>query len=161
RNNSLTPATAYQTLGDIDFGFNVLVNHGRGFLLIASDDLGPSGQMTCVAIHDNYLDRIPGDFAGDSRADGRLISLISGGTASSPGGSVRLTIERNTMVGAGPGLFLDYGGKRKDRNTGTVFRDNLIVGHGGIQAAGLGEGQAALDAYFTDDLVFRGNDIVG
>src|SRR5262249_28868573 len=98
----------------------------------------------------------------DQRADGRLISLVTGGTADSPGGSNHLTIEHNTMIGTGPGLWLDHGAKRTDgKNRGAIIRDNVVVGRGGIQATDLGEGQVALDAYFTDDLVFRGNDIVG
>lgn len=161
RNNSQTPAGAFQNLTDVDFAFNAIVNHGRGGLILASDDLAPSGQMTCVAIHDNLWDKIPGDFAGDDRADGRLLSLVSGGTATSPGGSVHLTIEHNTFIGSGPGLFLDRGSKRSDKNRGTILRDNVIVGRGGISAADLGEGQAALDTYFTDDLVFGRNAIVG
>jgi len=161
RNNGQTPAGAFQNLRDVDFAFNAIVNHGRGALILASDDIAPSGQMTCVAIHDNLWDRIPGDFAGDDRADGRLLSLISGGTATSPGGSIHLTIEHNTFIGTGAGLFLDRGSKRSDKNRGTVFRDNLIVGRGGISAANLGEGRPALDTYFSDDLVFGGNEIVG
>jgi hypothetical protein len=161
RNNGATPAGAFQNLRDVDFAQNAIVNHGRGGLILASDDLAPSGQMTCVAIHDNLWDRIPGDFAGDDRADGRLLSLVSGGTATSPGGSIHLTIEHNTFIGSGPGLFLDRGSKRSDKNRGTILRDNVIVGRGGISAANLGEGRPALDSYFSDDLVFGGNEIVG
>src|SRR5262249_39199739 len=70
-------------------------------------------------------------------------------------------IEHNTLIGAGPGLWLDHGGKRSDKHRGTIIRDNLFVGRGGVRASDLGEGQPALEAFFTDDLVFRGHDIVG
>jgi hypothetical protein len=165
RNQGGTSGGSFHNVTHVTFVNNKLINHPRGGLILGSDDSAPSGQMDCVDISNNLWDKIPGDFSADINADGRMLTVVSGGVSTTIGGAKDLTIQHNTMVGNAEAVFADFGGGgRTDKNPATIYQNNILIGGSskrGIWGTGQAEGNNTLSTYFTTDLTFARNDIVG
>ena len=135
----------WSTVEDITFTNNI-IRHSGGMNLLGYDNLAASGsgQLKRVLIENNLFY----DISSAMNAQGRLFQILDR--------TADVTINHNTGLQTGSIIVADG-----EANTGFVYTNNLTA-HGdyGVFGGGVGEGVAALAAYFPGS-VFIKNVIVG
>jgi hypothetical protein len=136
----------WSVVEDVTFRNNVIRAVAAGFNILGRDDSQESRQTRRIAIHNNVLSDVGGQWGGN----GRLFQLLDG--------TAGVVITHNTAERTSGGIV--FGGDH-DPHTAFVFQNNVVPDNGaGFVGSGTGVGRATIDRYFPG-AVINGNVFAG
>ena len=124
----------WSVVEDVTFRNNVVRNVAAGFNILGRDDNHESRQTRRIAIHNNLLSDVGGQWGGN----GRLFQLLDG--------TAGVAITHNSAERTTGGVV--FGGDH-DPHTAFVFENNVVPDNGaGFVGSGTGVGAATIGRYF-------------
>ena len=136
----------WSVVEDVTFRNNMIRSVAAGFNILGRDDNQESRQTRRIAIHNNVLSDVGGQWGGN----GRLFQLLDG--------TAGVSITHNTAERTSGGVV--FGGDH-DPHTAFVFQNNVVPDNGaGFVGSGTGVGRATIDRYFPKAII-TGNVFAG